>query len=259
MSEHRITIAGGTSKRLPTAGKYCDRDIVITAEGGAENLDTVLTEQGELIAELKEILSNKAAGGGGESENLLDEFLSGELTSIDSDVTSIRASACYGNTTLVSVRLPEATKIGGSCFRGCTGLTTFEAPKVTSLGTYAFYGCSKLTEVNFPYIPQAPSTCFYQCTALTRADFGVNCKTLSGSSLAYCSKLTTLILRYTAGVVSIATNTFSGFTFKGYVYVPKTLDDGSDGIEAYKAYTNWSGLSSVTFRAIEDYPEITGG
>lgn len=34
MSEHNITIEGGTSVRLPTAGKYCDRDIVITATGG---------------------------------------------------------------------------------------------------------------------------------------------------------------------------------------------------------------------------------
>ena len=31
---HNITVEGGTSVRLPTAGKYCDRDIVITAEGG---------------------------------------------------------------------------------------------------------------------------------------------------------------------------------------------------------------------------------
>ena len=29
-----ITVEGGTSVRLPTAGKYCDRDIVVTAEGG---------------------------------------------------------------------------------------------------------------------------------------------------------------------------------------------------------------------------------
>ena len=28
-----ITVEGGTSVRLPTAGKYCDRDIVITATG----------------------------------------------------------------------------------------------------------------------------------------------------------------------------------------------------------------------------------
>lgn len=31
---HNITVQGGTSIRLPTAGKYCDRDIVITATGG---------------------------------------------------------------------------------------------------------------------------------------------------------------------------------------------------------------------------------
>lgn len=31
---HKITVEGGSSVRLPTAGKYCDRDIVVTAEGG---------------------------------------------------------------------------------------------------------------------------------------------------------------------------------------------------------------------------------
>lgn len=31
---HNITVESGTSIRLPTAGKYCDRDIVITATGG---------------------------------------------------------------------------------------------------------------------------------------------------------------------------------------------------------------------------------
>lgn len=34
MSEHNITVEGGTSVRLPTAGKYCDRDIIVTATGG---------------------------------------------------------------------------------------------------------------------------------------------------------------------------------------------------------------------------------
>ena len=31
---HNITVDSGTSVRLPTAGKYCDRDIVVTATGG---------------------------------------------------------------------------------------------------------------------------------------------------------------------------------------------------------------------------------
>ena len=53
---HNITIEGGTSVRLPTAGKYCDQDIIITAEGGKEDLDAVLTEQDNLIDELREVL-----------------------------------------------------------------------------------------------------------------------------------------------------------------------------------------------------------
>lgn len=40
MSQHEITIEGGTSKRLLTAGKYCDRDILVTATGGA-SIETV--------------------------------------------------------------------------------------------------------------------------------------------------------------------------------------------------------------------------
>lgn len=38
MSEHNITVEGGTSVRLPTGGKYCDRDIIVTAEGGGVEL-----------------------------------------------------------------------------------------------------------------------------------------------------------------------------------------------------------------------------
>lgn len=37
---HIITVEGGSSIKLPTAGKYCDRDIVITAVGSAESYPT---------------------------------------------------------------------------------------------------------------------------------------------------------------------------------------------------------------------------
>lgn len=60
---HNITVEGGTSVRLPTSGKYCDRDIVITATGGTEDLNDVLTEQEALIAELQAVLAEKASGG----------------------------------------------------------------------------------------------------------------------------------------------------------------------------------------------------
>ncbi len=41
MSEHKITVESGTSVRLPTAGKYCDRDILITAEPGESSAEEI--------------------------------------------------------------------------------------------------------------------------------------------------------------------------------------------------------------------------
>ena len=60
-----ITLEGGTSLRLPTAGKYCDRDIIVTAEGGKEDLDEVLAEQDSLIDQIEQALIGKASGNGG--------------------------------------------------------------------------------------------------------------------------------------------------------------------------------------------------
>lgn len=90
-----IKVEGGKSVRLPTAGKYCDRDILVTAEGinlpelsnpgtatdllagkqlidgegkvvdGAFTLEEEMTEQDSLIAQIKTALHSKASGGGG--------------------------------------------------------------------------------------------------------------------------------------------------------------------------------------------------
>ena len=93
-----ITVEGGTSKRLLTAGKYCESDIVVTATGGGVDLpeltnpatagdlmagkqmingegeavdgtftlETEMTEQDSLIEQIKEALKGKAAAGGGD-------------------------------------------------------------------------------------------------------------------------------------------------------------------------------------------------
>lgn len=45
MSEINITVEGGTSKRLLTAGRYCDRDIVVTATGNGGSAEPDPREQ----------------------------------------------------------------------------------------------------------------------------------------------------------------------------------------------------------------------
>ena len=37
MSEFNIEVQGGSSVRLPTAGKYCEQDIIVTASGGGDS------------------------------------------------------------------------------------------------------------------------------------------------------------------------------------------------------------------------------
>ena len=111
MSEHNITVEGGSSVRLLTAGKYCDRDIVVRAEGGAEDLDAVLAQQDSLVDELKELLITKASGGSGgdaEPDTRFKEFIEGTLTEVDDDtITAIKDRAFQSMESLTRVSLPQ--------------------------------------------------------------------------------------------------------------------------------------------------------
>lgn len=229
MSAFNIEVAGGSSVRLPTSGKYCDRDIIVTATGG---------------------------GGGGESPTvLLDAILDGSLTSIDSTVKSVVAYACRGLSKIKTVNLPNATSIGTYAFYYCTAMTSINAPKVTALNSYAFYNCSRLPSVNFPLATSITANCFYSCGGIKKADFGA-AKSIAASAFAYCEAMDTLILRRADAICTLAntTNSLKSTPIEkgtGYVYVPSAL------IETYKANSVWS-TYAAQFRAIEDYPDITG-
>ena len=177
---YKFEVESGNTVKFPVGGKYCDRDIEVTA--------TV----GENIANL----------------------LMNNLTEIDDDTTtSIRQYGLAHATNLNKVRFSKLSGIAPSCFRWCSGLVTVDLPN--------FVG-----------------------------NLGISC-------FASCSKLSTLIIgRGTTSVASISsTSSFTGTPIAsgtGYIYVPAAL------VDSYKAATNWSTYAEQ-IRAIEDYPEITGG
>lgn len=232
MSEFNITVEGGSSVRLPTAGKYCDRDIIITAEGGDE---------------LAELLTNK-------------------LTTLDSDATTVRQYAFRGATALTTVNLPKATSLATNSFYGCTKLTSVDTPLVetlssnvfnscsgllnivlpslTSSGTYSFRQCYKLRTVDLPKITNIPSGLFYDCYSL---------RTVILRSATMCPLESTSVFTNCFHIHGTVSNNYNPNGDKDcYIYVPLSL------IESYKTATNWSTFADQ-FRAIEDYPEITGG
>jgi hypothetical protein len=138
-----IEVEGGTSVRLPTAGKYCDRDIVITATGGG-------------------------GGGDSDSEEAVAALLGNTMTELDNNiVTSLRTRACQGATKLVTVNLPLVTSLGGYAFYQCSGLVTVKLPKLTTVSTQAFYSCTNLKHADCGQLGNIPAQTFNACSALT--------------------------------------------------------------------------------------------
>ena len=317
---HNITVESGSSVRLPTAGKYCDRDIRITATGGAEELDDELNEQEELIDDLYTILSSKVAASptesvieplaitengtytapegvdgyspisvdvpvpegyiapsgtlevtkngehdvteyssvnvnvAGDVDAVVAKIIAGTITTIESQATSICEYGLRARTSLTTISMPKVTKTGTYALYGCTSLTSVDMPNLSSLGTYTFARCSGIKYLRLPKAGAITSFCFNYCSNLVTLDLPA-ATSFAASSLAACSKLTALILRRSTVVSLNATNALGNTPIAsgtGYIYVPSAL------INSYKEATNWS-THAAQFRAIEDYPEITGG
>lgn len=267
-----IEVQGGTSVRLPTAGKYCDRDIVITATGSDSEpviQPLEVTENGTYTAHdgvdgYSPVTVNVTGSGGGGDE--LAELLTNKLTALNSNATSVRQYAFRGATALVSINLPSATSIASNAFYGCTKLTSVNMPLVKSIASNAFNGCSVLPSIVLPSLTSGSDYVFRYCYLLKIIDLPV-IKNIVANMFVDCRRLTAIILRSETMCTLANTSAFANCyhfygtvnsTYNpngdkdGYIYVPSQL------IESYKTATNWSTLASQ-FRAIEDYPEITGG
>lgn len=176
------------------------------------------------------------------------------------NLISIGNYAFYGCTSLTSIDLPEGvTSISVHAFSGCTSMTSITiSDGVTSIGDYAFYYCNSLTSITIPEgVTSIDVSVFRNCTSLTSIDLPESVTSIGVSAFYGCSKLTALILRNEETVCTLSsTSAFTGTPIgpgsAGYIYVPAAL------VGSYKAGTNWATYANQ-IRAIEDYPEITGG
>lgn len=216
----------------------------------------VVVPDGTLLDGLVELAKTIETGGGGGDAAVLDGLIDGSITGIsNSRVTSIINYAFYYYPNLKTVDFPAVTSIGNSAFYQCSSLTTADFPVAISISNYAFYYCSSLTTTDFPDATSIGTQAFCRCSSLTTADFPV-AASIDAKAFYYCSKLTALILRKTYAVCRLLNkNAFTSTPIAsgtGYIYVPSAL------VDSYKAATNWATYADQ-IRAIEDYPDITGG
>ena len=170
------------------------------------------------------------------------------------NATSGRGYAIAGSK-IEHLYLPKFASAGSSVFRNATYLRTVDMPLLNKVEQHLFTNCSALENVTFPKATSVASQAMYGCSALTYADLPI-CKKIGGQGFYNCTALETLILRRTTDVCALANvSAFTGTPIAsgtGFIYVPSAL------VDSYKSATNWSTFASQ-FRAIEDYPDITGG
>lgn len=136
MSEFNITVDGGTSKRLLTAGKYCDRDIIVNSTGSVENLDSVLTNQEVLIDELKAVLVCKASGNGGsynfEWANVYEIEIGANSIKNSTDTVAYMKTLVNSYSTSLIVLLSPLTVNNQLVLCGANGVTRWRDEKIAN-------------------------------------------------------------------------------------------------------------------------------
>ena len=144
---HNITVEGGKSVRLTTAGKYCDRDIIVTAEG--EDLDEVLTEQDDLLKELVEALDDVPSAGGEVKPDPSKEYQRVEYITNDGDayfLTDIVADDSTGAEMTASFTTQQDCVPMGS--NTSTSNTRFFVPYLLSSSSI-YYGFNAGTSLSY--------------------------------------------------------------------------------------------------------------
>ena len=237
----------------------------------AKNGSTSLLKLDEMPTAIENIQS-----GGTSTGDVALAILNKTITECASDsITSVSDYAFYKQSNLAKLRIPNATTVGTSSFDQCGSVDQIDLPNCTKIGNRSFASCSKASFLNAPLIEEVPSGGFYGLKGITTANIPL-VKTLGAQAFYYSTnlekldflqltsigilafnqtKMTTLIIRTnsvcTLGNVSAFQNSPVA-RGTGYIYVPRNL------VDSYKTATNWATYANQ-IRAIEDYPEITGG
>ncbi len=177
-----------------------------------------------------------------QSKAVLDSLIDGSITSIESDVTRIKAYKFNGCTSLVSVDFPNVTTIGGYAFQGCYSLEEAIFPNVTRIDDAILQRCSKLETAVFDKATYIGLASFQNDTKLKNINIR-NIERISASAFWDCSNLNTIVLEKRA--VLDTTGAFTG--------CPAIIYVKPEDLSWYSTATNWSTLyAQDRIKSIED-------
>ena len=225
--------------------------------------EVTITENGVHSIEPDEGYTLSGVGVNVSVEDIVTKLTNDEIVEYSNDnITQLPQSLFYSKKKLQKISLANCRTIKNSVFYGCENLISVHFPNLETLDSNSFQNCHILPEACFPKLKGTVTTrSFCNDRTLNKIDLGYVTQITGAAVFFATSSLETLILRSPTLCTLTGTDTFGNKGLAdgtGYIYVPKVLEDGSDGVETYSSATNWS-VYAGQFRAIEDYPEITGG
>ena len=256
---HNITVESGKSVRLPTKGKYCDRDIVVTAEGGAEPViePLVVTENGTYTAPdgvdgYSPVTVNVPTGCG---DDVARSIVNKTITAYsDNEITTVGAYAFNGCNKMTSVNLQNATSVGDNAFNGCSALTDVSVENAKTVGSGAFKDCTSLTRLDLPKATVLNGYIVYNCSSLKELNIP---SAVSGRGFAIAgSKVEHLNL---PELTSSGSSVFRDATSLRTVYMPKLIKLEQNlfmGDTAFETAT-FPKVASVATQAMERCSALT--
>ena len=154
----------------------------------------------------------------------------------------------------------ELTAISDYGLAGKDNIQSLYIPNVVSVGGYAFDGCDTITEIHFEKhitfkSEKRPYMALKGAENAVKIEFNDGFTILMSYVFYNMTNLKAVIIRGDNVSQLNDVKTFNGSSIAngtGYIYVPAVL------VDQYKAATNWVTIADQ-IRAIEDYPEITGG
>ena len=150
-----------------------------------------------------------------------------------------------GNSTLQSINLPQATKIGYNAFNKCTGLTSLDLPKVTEIGNRAFAGCTGLTSINLPQVTKIGYSTLQGCIGLTSIDLS-QATEIGNKAFSQCTALTSIDLPQ---ATDIGEEAFQNCTVLASIGLPKVTKIG------IAAFVGCGKLASIYLPQVTDIRE----
>lgn len=190
-----------------------------------------------------------------------------KLVSINWSPTNGSLSTTFnGDSSLTNIDLSQFHgSISGGMFAWCSNLQSISFSNSFSFGNTSVQGmfsdCKSLTSLNLSNGGYVSASYYDFQNNLSLTWLKANFTSLVGQVFQKSSALKTFILPQTdsnkmcellSPSNTVFSSTITSTTGDGYVYVPRTL------LESYKTATNWVVMASK-IRAIEDYPDITGG